>query len=132
MENRLVLLAWLNDLLGYSSNSDLLSDTQNVAEGFDVSGRSFLYYHLISRGSKVKIGTADLERYDENICTYLAAINRGRTAPVTLRYFQYLAAFCTEIFLDHYFNHRARMLADLNAFVCKRNAAKMPGELHDE
>lgn len=132
MENRLVLLAWLNDLLGYSSNRDLLSDTKNVAEGFDASGRSFLYYHLVSRGSKVKIGAAELEGYDENICTHLAAINCGRSAPVILRYFQHLAAFCTEIFLDRYFNHLARMLVDLNAFVRKRNAAKMTGELHDE
>lgn len=132
MENRLVLLAWLIDLLGYSSNRDLLSDTQNVAEGLDASGRSFLYYHLISRGSKVKIGAADLGRYDENICTYLAAINRGRTAPITLRYFQHLAAFCTEIFLDRYFNRFAQMLAELNVFVRKRNAAKAAGELHDK
>ena len=132
LENRLVLLAWLNSLLGYKCNKDLLADTKNVAEGFDGSGRSFLHYHLIGRGSKVKIQNEDLERYDENICTHLAAINRGRAEQIMLRYFQYLAAFYTEIFLDRYFNHRLQMLADLNAFVHKRNANKVFSEPLDE
>ncbi|MBN1383244.1 MAG: DEAD/DEAH box helicase family protein [Deltaproteobacteria bacterium] len=128
LENRLVLLAWLNSLLGYRKNKDLLSDTKSAAEGFDASGRSFLYHHLIGRGSEVKIPAADLERYDANICAHLASINRGRTEPITLRYFQHLAALYTEIILDRYFNHRPQLLADLNAFVRERNAAKSPGE----
>ena len=35
LEQRLLLLAWLNDLLGYRSNRDLLADTKGAAEGFD-------------------------------------------------------------------------------------------------
>lgn len=132
LEDRLVLLAWLNSLLGYKQNKDLLGDTKNAAEGFDASGHSYLYYHLIGRGSKVRIQAEDLKSYDENIYIHLAAMNRGRTEPVALRYFQYLAALYTEIFLDRYFNHRPQMLADLNAFVCERNAAKLPGEPADE
>jgi hypothetical protein len=50
LENRLVLLAWLNSLLGYPSNRALLEDTKTVAEGFGADGRSFLYHHLIARG----------------------------------------------------------------------------------
>ena len=132
LENRLVLLAWLNSLLGYKRNKDLLADTKGADEGFDASGRSFLCYHLIGRGSRVKIPVEDLERYDENIRAHLAAINHGRTEPITLRYFQYLAALYTDIVLDRYFNRRAQLLADLNAFVRERNAAKAPGEQPDE
>ncbi|MFY9542175.1 MAG: DEAD/DEAH box helicase family protein, partial [Dethiobacteria bacterium] len=132
LENRLVLLAWLNSLLGYKSNKELLDDTKNTPEGFDSDGRSFLYYHLRGRGSAVKIKAEDLERYDENIRSHLAAMNRGRAEPITLRYFQHLAALYAEIFLDRYFNHRAQMLADLNAFVRERNTAPLPGESHDE
>jgi hypothetical protein len=133
LENRLVLLAWLNSLLGYKRNKDLLADTnKGAAEGFDASGRSFLYHHLIGRGSQVKITSEDIDRYDDNICAHLAAINRGRTEPITLRYFQYLAALYTEIVLDRYFNRRAQLLADLNAFVRERNASKAPGEPPDE
>jgi hypothetical protein len=132
LEGRLVLLAWLNHLLGYKRNRDLLVDTKNTDEGFDATGRSFLYHHLIGRGSQVKIAADDLARYDDNIRAHLVAINRHRPEPITLRYFQHLAALYTEIFLDRYFNARQRMLADLNAFVKQRNAAKLRGEPQDE
>ena len=132
LEQRLVLLAWLNDLLGYASNKDMLSDTKHAAEGFDASGHSFIYHHLLGRGSQVKIPTEDLERYDANICAHLEKINRRRAEPITLRYFQHLAALYTEIILDRLFNHRAQLLAELNAFVGQRNAAKLPNEPPDE
>lgn len=128
LESRLLLLAWINSLLGFKSNKDLLESTKKADEGFDAAGRSYLYYHLISRGSQMKIAAEDLERYDEHILTHLAAMNRGRTQPITLRYFQYLAALYTEIFLDRYFNQRFRLLSDLNDFVHERNAFKSPGE----
>jgi len=67
LENRLVLLSWLNRLLGYENNRKLLEDAKPAAEGFDATGKSFLHHHLIGRGSEVKIPVEDLERYDENI-----------------------------------------------------------------
>ena len=132
LENRLVLLAWLNSLLGYSSNRALLEDTKTVAEGFGADGRSFLYHHLIARGSQVKIRPDDLARYDENIRSHLAAINRNRPEPITLRYFQYLAALYAEIVLDRLFYHKAQLLADLKAFVRERNTCRLPVEAQDE
>ena len=132
LENRLVLLAWLNSLLGYESNRKLLEDAKTVAEGFGADGRSFLYHHLIARGSQVKIPPDDLARYDENIRDHLAAINRNRAEPITLRYFQHLAALYTEIVLDRLSHHKAQLLADLNGFVHERNARRLPGEPQDE
>jgi len=67
LENRLVLLAWLNSLFGYKRNKHLLADTKGAAEGFDALGRSFSHHHLIGRGSEVKIPILDLECYDDNI-----------------------------------------------------------------
>jgi hypothetical protein len=87
LENRLVLLAWLNSLFGYKNNRQLLEDTKNVAEGFGADGRSFLYHHLIGRGSQVKIPAADLARYDENIREHLAAMNRHRPEAITFATF---------------------------------------------
>jgi hypothetical protein len=132
LENRLVLLAWLNSLLGYGSNRELLEDTKTVAEGFGADGRSFLYHHLISRGSQVKIPPDDLASYDENIRRHLETMNRGRTERITLRYFQYLAALSAEIVLDYLFHHKAQLLADLNVFVRARNARRLRGEPQDE
>ena len=131
LEERLVLLAWLNNLLGYGRNRDLLADIKEVGEGFDASGESFIYHHLAARGEKVKIPHADLVRYDDNIRAHLAAMNLDRPEPVTLRYFQYLAALYAEIFLDHYFHHRAGMLISLNSFVAERNRGRLSGELQD-
>ncbi len=128
LEERLVLLAWLNDRFGYRSNLDLLADMKEADEGFDAAGRSFVYHRLIARGSKLLIPPADLARYDENIGSHLAAMNTRRPEPITLRYFQHLAALFTEVFLDFYFNRRAEMLRSLNDFVAGRNAKKLTGE----
>jgi len=125
LEHRLVLLAWLNSLLGYESNRAMLEDCKEVAEGYASDGHSHLYRHLLARGSKVKILEKDLARYDENIRWHLERINRHRPEPITLRYFQHLAALYTEILLDRLFNHKAQLLADLNAFVAERNAQKL-------
>ncbi|MBI3942281.1 MAG: DEAD/DEAH box helicase family protein [Chloroflexi bacterium] len=131
LEERLVLLAWLNDLFGYQRNRDLLADIKGAAEGFDASGRSFIYYRLITRGDKVKVAAADLIRYDDHIRIHLQAMNARRPEPVTLRYFQYLAALYTEIFLDWHFHHRADMLRALNAFVSQRNAKRHASQPQD-
>lgn len=128
LEHRLVLLAWLNSLLGYDSNKALLEDCKDVGEGPSPDGYSYLYHHLLARGSKVKIAQEDLARYDENIRTHLERMNRCRSEPITLRYFQYLAALYTEIVLDRLFSHKAQLLADLNAFVAERNAHRPHGQ----
>jgi len=128
LEHHLVLLAWLNSLFGYESNKVLLEDCKEVDEGFASDGHSHLYHHLLARGSKVRIPEEDLARYDENVRVHLERINRGRPEPITLRYFQHLAALYTEIFLDRLFNHQKQLLKDLNAFVAERNARKPPGK----
>ena len=131
LEQRLVLLAWLNDLFGFQSNRALLADMKEAAEGFGSSGRSYIYHRLEARGSKVKVSLADLARYDDNIREHLRAMNAYRAEPITLRYFQHLAVLYTEIFLDRYFNRRGELLRSLNAFVERRNATKLPGEPRD-
>ncbi len=129
LENRLILVAWLNHLLGYPSNQEMLGNIEkHVAEGFAADGHSHLYHHLIAQGDKVKIPAADLERYDANIRQHLEQINRGRTEKITLRYFQHLAALCTEIVLDRLFHKKAELLQELNQFVAQRNAQRLPGE----
>jgi hypothetical protein len=129
LEQRLVLLRWLCHQLGYADNREALADTKSVAEGFGADGRSYLYHHLLARGSKVKIDSTDLARYDENIRMHLARLNRRRTTPITLRYFQHLAALYTEIFLDRLFTDRHGLLCDLNSFVDERNVSRRPGEV---
>jgi hypothetical protein len=70
LEERLVLLAWMNDLLGYGSNRDLLAEMKD-AEGFDAAGHSAVYYRLLSHGDKVRIPPAGLASYGGNIRAHL-------------------------------------------------------------
>jgi hypothetical protein len=122
LEQRLVLLAWLHDRLGYTNNGELLADIKQADEGFDAEGRSPIYARLSSRSEKMQdISLENLARYDDNIRKHLAAMNAGRSQPIALRYFQYLAVLYSEIFLDWYFNQRAALLQSLNELIWKRN-----------
>ena len=62
LEQRLVLLAWLNGHFGYEHNRDLLADMKEAGEGFDAAGRSYVYHRLEARGAKVKIPLAALRK----------------------------------------------------------------------
>lgn len=131
LQEHLTLHAWLNDQFGYQNTRELLADAQRVDEGFSADGLSPVCAHLISRTEPDSAIHAMLPTYDANIQKHLAAINRTRTAPISLRYFQSLAVLYTEIFLDRKFNHPRQLLAELNAFVEKRNAARAPGDAQD-
>ena len=132
LEHRLTLLAWLNSRFGYESNRAMLDDCKGVADGYAADGHSHLYHHLLARGSKVQIREEDLARYDEHIRLHLGRINRSRSEPITLRYFQLLAALYTEVFLDLMFNDKAQLLRALNEFVQNRHAMKTGGAPRDE
>lgn len=132
LENRLVLLAWLNSLLGYQNNRELLADFKDLDEGFEADGQSYLYHHLIARGRKVKIPADQLAEFDDNIRRHLEKINRGRSERITLRYFQHLAALYTEIILSRLFGNKIQLLDDLNAYVDRRNTRSLPVEPQDE
>jgi hypothetical protein len=131
LEGRLVLVAWLNSLFGYTQNRDLLRDFQDVGEGVDASGRNHVVSRLLSRGDKCALREPVLARYEANIGRHLAAMNAGRVEKITLRYFQYLAALFAEIYLDRLFTHPKRLLAELNRFVAERNAARVADETPD-
>ncbi len=130
LENRLVLVAWLNSLFGYKHNKDLLADLREAGEGFDGEGHSYVVQRLLSR-DKCTVPEADLRRYDANIQTHLAALNKRRTEPITLRYFQHLALLYTEIFLDRCFNHPGKFRVELREFVNARNGDKASADPPD-
>jgi len=131
LEQRLVLLAWLNSLLGYKDNRELLRDMKEASEGFDGQGLSGVYHRLVGRGDKLKITEADLVRYEDNVRRHLDAMNAGRAEPITLRYFQHLAVLYAEVLLDWRFNRPGELLRALNRFVAERNRKKPPGDVPD-
>ena len=129
LERRLTLLAWLQSRLGYSDTVELLSDFKQLNEGFDDSGRSYACAHLKARTERMQeITDTDLECYDNNIRKHLATMNAGRSQPITLRYFQYIAALCAEIFLDRRSKSKTVLLASLNDFVAELNSRRAPSD----
>ena len=132
LEQRMSLLAWLQSRLGYGSTGEMLSDIEQADEGFDSEGRSHVFARLSSRaGRMLELAESDLERYDDNIRDHLDAMNAGRSRPITLRYFQYLAALCAEIFLDRYFNAPDGLLRSLNQFVDSLNSNRAASDRVD-
>ena len=127
LEHRLTLLSWLHDLLGYGDTKQLLDDIRPAREGFDGNGRSHIFPRLVSRDG-LKITETDLARYDYNIREHLAVMNQGRASPITLRYFQYLAALYTEMFLDRYGKSPAALLDSLNGHVDQINSRRRANE----
>ena len=121
-----MLLGWLHNQLGYESTVDILKDTNNTKEGFGADGRSYVYYKLISN-NKLRIDRDILKNYDRNIHEHLDCINTGRSEPVILKYFQYLAVLYAEIFLDNYFNRRDGFLLSLNKWIKLLNDSIPPG-----
>ena len=124
LERGLALLAWMTEQFGYKSNQEALERAKGTAEGYDAEGRSYVAMHLESLGTRARVPVGDLRRYDENVRGHLAAISVGRPTPITLRYFQQLAALYTEHFLHRVFSDRLALLQDLNDFVARRWSAR--------
>ena len=133
LEGRLALLRWLHRQIGYANTRDLLRDIEQLNEGFRGDGRSHISIHLGSRSGQMQgLTEGDLQRYDGNIREHLAAINYARPEPITLRYFQYLAALYTEIYLDWYSNRAGSLLISLNEFTSEHNANCAPDQRYDQ
>ena len=124
LERQLALQAWLHRQVGYPDSRSLLEDIKPAAEGFDPDGRSYVYARLTARSGLPESIRNDLDRYDDNIRTHLGAMNAGRSEPITLRYFQYLAALYAEIYLDRFCNNRDALLRSLNGFVSQHSAGR--------
>jgi len=123
------LLSWLvranhmYQLLGFSDFKSIRAVLSEQKEGYDEDGRSYMFNAL--RGHKgLKISEDKLRLYDENIRSHLSHINERRRDPIQLKYYQWLGALFTEIYLDAYFADPYKMLRDVeestNSFIDKK------------
>lgn len=115
LEKYLVLNKYFLNLFGLSDFNELREKLKDVAEGYDYTGRSYFVDVLIGLKPDRE---AELLRYDTAIRHYVEKLKQNRKQPnFNLKYFQYLAIFFTEMFLDRIFNDKERFLNELNDFL---------------
>jgi hypothetical protein len=125
---RLALTAYFRDAFGVGdihdprSVRDFYGALEGQREGYDAEGRSYVYRVLQGRVRCIDAPT--LLAYDVNVGHHTEALNRGRSEPIVLKYFQVLAALMTEHYLDRATREPDAFLADLNAFVLEQNKAQ--------
>ncbi|MBP8123746.1 MAG: DEAD/DEAH box helicase family protein [Caldilineaceae bacterium] len=125
-KQRLSLVTYYRHIFGVADVHDPRSvETYHKAladlpkDGYDAQGRSYVFNFLKDRVRGIEID--DLIRYDENVRRHTQALNAGRTQPITLKYFQVLAALSTEHYLDWATNRPQPFLESLNVFVQRAN-----------
>ena len=81
-----------------------------LADGSTGYYKEFMkYFH-----DKMEVTEETLQQYDLNIVSHLNKINQKRIQKVKLKYFQYLTLLFVEYYLDLFFNHKDKLLNDLN------------------
>src|SRR5699024_6351263 len=131
LSNQLVLNKYLLQLFEVDTIEDLTKDMKESSlEELDTDNVSRFYKHLSSRLIDREELNADiLRQYDENIVSHTLRINDKRDKEIKWKYFQYLSLLFTEIYLDRFFNHKDKLLEDLNIFVEKFNENKSKAEV---
>ena len=124
LESHLMLLGWANREFGFESNQELFEVLGQVREGYDASGRSHVARMLASRDG-CRVPRADLARYDDNVWRHLSRINRGGREPITLRYFQQLAAIYAELFLSRRATAPKALAHDIYEYVQSQQGGLM-------
>lgn len=119
LADRLILFRYFNRLFAANKFEELQDALRQQRTGYDAAGRSYFFNALKGRST---IPEDILARYDANLRDDVTAINVHRPDPIQLKYFQYLAALYTEIFLDWRANRQAAFLRDLNEFVREENS----------
>ena len=121
LEDHLILARFIGSKFGIREISDI-QDFNDVPEGTDFDGRSYMYSRIISRRGRY-IDDDKLQTYDANVRRYAEQISRKRGEPISLKYYQYLALLYTEIYLDKLFQPSTRpvLLNELNDWTTENN-----------
>ena len=125
-EKRLILNQWILSLFGKKSFDSLAQHLKHPElEGFDENNITKFYHELVKLiDNNGPLTSEDLLRYDQNIVRHWKKITemRNRSGHILYpKYFQYLSLLFTEIYLDHYFKDREKLLGFLNLYLERFN-----------
>ena len=121
LSQRLLLARWFASKLGYDNVGKMLLDCreqENVGNGRGVM-------NLILERDRTTISKPLLGEMDEAIRGDMERINKSRPVPLSLKYFQYLAALAAEYVLRRIGDSTADLAKELNAFAAQ-NSVGMP------
>ena len=127
-EKRLGLAAYFMRLFGVSDPTDercvrsFLKLLGELSDGYH-GERSYVADQLALRGCGIP--AERLFEYDANIRRHVVKLNEHRTHPITLKYFQMLAALCTEVYLDRMSREPAKFRHDINLYLREANEEKV-------
>lgn len=121
LQDRLALNRYLCGLFGCQDFRGLREVLRDQKEGWAEDGHSY-FFRVLEGLQGAKLPPDQLAVYDLRIKGYVEQLNRFRTPPVQLKYFQYLAVLFTEIYLDCLFSDRTSLLSDLNKFISQENS----------
>jgi hypothetical protein len=133
-QRRLALVAYFRHVFGVGDPRDaeevgqFYDALKQQPEGYDAEGRSHVSKVLEGLAAD-SIDPALLRAYDANVRRHTESLNRHRALPITLKYFQVLAALMTECYLHRATDDLDLFLADLNAFVDQQNGREGTGGL---
>jgi len=123
LERSLVLNRFLLHLLGASDFEELRASLRHIEEGPGPDGQS-RFHAVLSGRTGLRLDPDALRRYDHNVMEYEAELARTRRKEPfrTVKYFQYLALLCAEIYLDRLTANPREFLRELNAFRASQSA----------
>ena len=121
LEQRLTLVAWFVKQLGYDSNVAMLKDLQEINEDW-IDGLHPVLLRATARvNTNIKIPKDVLEEMDDNIRSDLEQINKARSEPIVLKYFQYLAVLAVEYLLRLHAKQPQQLINDLQDFAASKS-----------
>lgn len=125
LQDRLVLNRYLCQLFGWQDFRGLREVLRDQKEGWAEDGHSY-FFRVLEGLRGLRLAPDQLAAYDLRIKGYVEQLNRFRTPPIQLKYFQYLAVLFTEIYLYRLFGDQASLLSKLNEFVGQENGKLSP------
>ncbi|GLB59188.1 DEAD/DEAH box helicase family protein [Cytobacillus sp. NCCP-133] len=130
LSDQLILNQFMLRLFEVEDFEHLTKDMKDSSlEELDIDNVSQFYKQLTMKlVEREELSNDILRQYDENIVSHTLTISEKREKKIRWKYFQYLSLLFTEIYLDRYFNHREKLLNDLNAFIDVFNEDKSKGE----
>jgi hypothetical protein len=116
LQEQLILNHFFCVLFGVDDFKDLREKVRGVRQDYDDDGYSY-FYQVLKGLENLQIPQDKLADYDFHIKQCVDQLNKQRTPPIRLLYFQYLALLFTEAYLDRLADDRDAFRLALNQFV---------------